>query len=59
MANGICVKTCDCNITINDTGVGCTPIMKVEKRAWIMNETDSAGALNFIDLTVPFSSMME
>lgn len=47
-----CAKVCDCNYTVDNTGIGCNPIMKVEKRAWIMNEVDSTGALNYIDLAV-------
>lgn len=46
-----CAKTCDCNVTTTNTGAGCTPVMKVEKRPWIMNETKADGTLNYIDLT--------
>lgn len=46
-----CANVCDCNLTVQNTGVGCTPIMKVVKRPWLWNKYDSSGALNYIDLT--------
>lgn len=49
-----CKKVCDCNLTIDNTGIGCTPLMKVEKRPWIVNKTKSDGTLCFIDLTDTF-----
>lgn len=45
-----CARVCDCNVTLANTGVGCTPLMKVVKRPWIMPVRDSLGALNYIDL---------
>ena len=54
MANG-CAQVCDCNMTLVNTGVGCTPIKKVEKITWLMNQFNSAGALNYIDLTITLS----
>ncbi len=48
---GKCANVCDCNITVANLGVACTPNMKVIKRPWIVNEHDAAGDLNYIDLT--------
>lgn len=46
-----CATVCDCNYALDNTRVGCVPLMGVEKRPWIMNERNSTGALNYIDLT--------
>lgn len=45
-----CATVCNCNSPLVNTGIGCTPIMKVEKVTWLVNEVDQTGALNFIDL---------
>lgn len=45
-----CVQTCDCNESLINTGVGCATTKAVEKKTWIMNETDSAGVKNHIPL---------
>lgn len=52
MSTATCAKTCDCNYTIANTGIGCNPIMKVEKKPWIMNKTKADGTLNYIDLSI-------
>lgn len=47
-----CATVCDCNSPLVNTGIGCSPIMKVEKVTWLINQVNSEGELNYIDLTV-------
>lgn len=46
-----CVKTCDCNYSMTNTGAECTPLMEVTKKLMLMPVYDSTGVRNYIDLT--------
>lgn len=46
-----CAVTCACNDIMMNTKTGCLSSRAVEKRAWVINRTDSTGALNYIDLS--------
>lgn len=46
-----CVKTCDCNFSMSNTGTDCSPAMEVVKKLMLMPVYDSTGVRNYIDLT--------
>lgn len=50
------MKACECNSSLGNLGVpGCQPLAKVAKKEFFVPTYDASGALNKLDLSVPFT----
>lgn len=51
-----CAKSCACQLGIPAGGVSCSPLMGIPKKLMFVNQYDSTGTANFIDLTATLNT---